>query len=106
MVPEDRLSRGEFRLLEVDNRLVLPLETQVRAVVTAADVLHSWAIPAIGVKLDAVPGRLNQVPLLIEFPGLFYGQCSEICGANHRFMPICLESVPTGIFLNWLKTYN
>ena len=78
------------RLLDVDNRLYLPVETNVRVLITAADVLHAWAVPALGVKLDACPGRLNQTSLYIKRPGIFYGQCSEICGVNHGFMPIAV----------------
>ena len=78
------------RLLEVDNRLYLPIETNIRILITAADVLHSWAIPALGIKLDACPGRLNQTSVYIKYPGIFYGQCSEICGVNHGFMPIAV----------------
>lgn len=92
-----------FRLLDVDNRNVVPINSQIRTLITAADVLHSWTIPRIGVKADAVPGRLNQVNFYSNQPGLYFGQCSEICGANHRFMPIVLESVPTKIFANWIK---
>nr|AAD47000.1 cytochrome oxidase II [Forficula lesnei] len=103
MVPSGDLKMAGFRLLEVDNNVVLPLRTQVRALVTAADVLHSWAVPALGVKIDATPGRLNQTSFFINCSGMFYGQCSEICGANHSFMPIVLESVAPGGFLEWLK---
>ncbi len=81
-----------LRLLEVDNRLVLPWKEHIRVLVTSSDVLHSWAIPSLGVKMDACPGRLNQVSLFINRPGVFYGQCSEICGINHAFMPICVET--------------
>jgi len=81
-----------LRLLEVDNRLVLPWREHIRVLVTSTDVIHSWAIPSLGIKMDACPGRLNQVSLFINRPGLFYGQCSEICGINHAFMPICIET--------------
>jgi cytochrome c oxidase subunit 2 len=80
-----------FRLLEVDNRLVLPWKEHIRVLVTSTDVIHSWAVPSLGIKMDACPGRLNQVSLFINRPGLFYGQCSEICGINHAFMPIAIE---------------
>jgi len=90
IVSDDLLEKGSFRLLEVDNRLYLPVETNVRVLITAADVLHAWAVPALGVKLDACPGRLNQTSLYIKRPGTFYGQCSEICGVNHGFMPIAV----------------
>jgi cytochrome c oxidase subunit 2 len=81
-----------LRLLEVDNRLVLPWKEHIRVLITSSDVIHSWAVPSLGIKMDACPGRLNQVSLFINRPGLFYGQCSEICGINHAFMPICIES--------------
>nr|ARI47096.1 cytochrome c oxidase subunit II [Phascolosoma sp. MZK-2017] len=93
MLPtEDLTEQTPFRLLEVDNRLVLPCNTNIRMLVTASDVMHSWTVPSLGVKADAVPGRLNQLGLMINTPGIFYGQCSEICGANHSFMPIALEA--------------
>nr|ART65980.1 cytochrome c oxidase subunit 2 [Stereomastis sculpta] len=91
-----------FRLLDVDNRTTLPMNTQVRLLISAADVIHSWTIPALGIKVDAVPGRLNQASLIINQPGLFFGQCSEICGMNHSFMPIVIESVPMDYFLKWI----
>lgn len=103
IIPEDDLSSGGFRLLEVDNNIVLPILTQVRAIVTAADVLHSWAVPALGIKIDGTPGRLNQVSFYLNRAGLFYGQCSEICGANHSFMPIVIERVSIKWFLDWVK---
>nr|CBL58224.1 cytochrome c oxidase subunit 2 [Micropsectra junci] len=92
-----------FRLLDVDNRIVLPINNQIRILVTATDVLHSWTIPSLGVKIDANPGRLNQTNFFINRPGLYFGQCSEICGANHSFMPIVIESVPSNFFINWVK---
>nr|ANS72662.1 cytochrome c oxidase subunit II [Spongicola levigatus] len=106
MIPSNELETSSFRLLDVDNRTVLPLNTQIRVLVSAADVIHSWTVPALGVKADAVPGRLNQISFLINRPGLFYGQCSEICGANHSFMPIVVESVPVPQFLNWISLMN
>nr|AWN56168.1 cytochrome c oxidase subunit 2 [Chinavia impicticornis]AWN56181.1 cytochrome c oxidase subunit 2 [Chinavia ubica] len=104
MKPVNELNPKEIRLLDVDNRTVLPMNTQTRVLVTAADVLHSWAVPALGIKIDAVPGRLNQGTMNINRPGLMYGQCSEICGANHSFMPIVIESTTTENFLNWIKS--
>lgn len=89
---EDLTNKTPFRLLEVDNRLILPCKTNIRVLVTAADVIHSWTVPSLGVKVDAVPGRLNQLGLIINTPGVFYGQCSEICGANHSFIPIVVEA--------------
>ena len=102
MVPEDDLTAGQLRLLEVDRRVVLPELVPVRLLVTAADVLHSWAMPSLGIKVDAVPGRMNQVTLLADREGTFYGQCSEICGVNHGFMPIALDIVSPERFVAWL----
>ena len=103
MINEDDLALGELRLLEVDNRLVIPTQTHIRVLVTANDVLHSWAIPSLGVKMDAVPGRLNQVSLFAKQTGIYYGQCSEICGVNHGFMPIVVESLPFNDFMRWFS---
>jgi len=103
MVPEDELECGELRLLEVDNRIVLPVNTHIRVLVTAADVLHSWAIPSLGIKLDACTGRLNQTSLFILREGVFYGQCSEICGVGHANMPIAIEGVPATKYITWLS---
>nr|AIY59840.1 cytochrome oxidase subunit II [Simulium weji] len=106
MVPTNELESNGFRLLDVDNRIVLPMNTQIRILVTAADVLHSWTVPALGVKVDGTPGRLNQTNFLMNRTGLFFGQCSEICGANHKFMPIVLESSPTNFFIKWITSMN
>nr|CAJ57650.1 cytochrome oxidase subunit II [Drosophila tristis] len=103
MIPTNELSTDGFRLLDVDNRIVLPMNSQIRILVTAADVIHSWTVPALGVKVDGTPGRLNQTNFFINRPGLFYGQCSEICGANHSFMPIVIESVPVNYFIKWIS---
>merc|ERR1711915_1125464 len=102
MIPTSDLEAGMHRLLEVDNRTLLPFGCQIRFLITSVDVLHSRTVPAIGVKADAVPGRLNQVKFITQRPGLFYGQCSEICGANHSFIPIVLESINPTVFLNWI----
>ena len=104
MIPENELKFGQHRLLEVDNRVVLPIQAQVRIIVTSADVIHSWTIPRLGVKIDAIPGRLNQIGFSTPSPGVLYGQCSEICGANHRFIPIALEIVNYKAFNNWVST--
>jgi len=93
MVAEEDLNLGDLRLLEVDNRVVLPVNSHTRVLVTAADVLHSWAIPSLGVKIDACIGRLNETSLFILREGIFFGQCSEICGVGHANMPIVIESV-------------
>nr|WEL32835.1 cytochrome c oxidase subunit II [Ptygomastax nihilsulcus] len=103
MMPENELMNNMFRLLEVDNRTILPMNMLIRTLVTASDVIHSWAIPSLGVKTDATPGRLNQTSFIINRPGLYYGQCSEICGANHSFMPIVIESTSTNLFLKWIN---
>lgn len=102
MIPEDELELGELRLLEVDNRIVLPSNTHIRILVTAADVLHSWAIPSLGVKIDACIGRLNQTSLFLLREGVFFGQCSEICGVGHGNMPIVIESVSLDKYITWL----
>nr|QKY63912.1 cytochrome c oxidase subunit 2 [Triatoma vitticeps] len=104
MKPLNELEKSDFRLLDVDNRIVLPMNSQIRMLVTAADVLHSWTIPSLGIKIDGAPGRLNQGSITINRPGLMFGQCSEICGANHSFMPIVIESVSANQFINWLKS--
>nr|AXI98755.1 cytochrome c oxidase subunit 2 [Pseudoniphargus sp. 2-Andalusia] len=95
-----------IRLLDTDNSLVLPTHSQIRIIATASDVIHSWAVPSLGVKADAVPGRLNQLMFIINRPGMFFGQCSEICGANHSFMPIKIEAVPMKSFINWINTMS
>nr|APX40878.1 cytochrome c oxidase subunit 2 [Psylliodes hispanus] len=102
MIPTDELNKFNFRLLDVDNRVIVPFESNIRMLVTAADVIHSWTIPSLGVKIDATPGRLNQISFIINRSGLFFGQCSEICGANHSFMPIVLESISPLNFTKWI----
>ena len=99
---EDSLEDGGLRLLDVDNKVVVPVDTHIRLIVTGADVIHSWAVPSLGIKIDAVPGRLNQTSILAERTGTFYGQCSEICGVYHGFMPIAVEAVPVQNFLAWI----
>nr|CAC82121.1 cytochrome oxidase II [Calathus fuscipes] len=106
MTPTNELDLSGFRLLDVDNRIILPFNTQIRVLVTAMDVIHSWTIPSLGVKIDATPGRLNQSNFFMNRSGLFYGQCSEICGANHSFMPIVIESTPTKFFINWITQFS
>lgn len=102
MLPEDELELGQLRLLEVDNPIVLPINTHIRVIVTAADVLHCWAVPSLGIKVDAVPGRLNQGSIYLKRLGTFYGQCSEICGVNHGFMPIVVKSVKLENYISWI----
>ena len=103
MIPEAELEPGMQRLLETDNRVVLPANTNIRVQVTASDVLHSWAMPSLGVKIDAVPGRLNEIWIHINEPGVYYGQCSELCGVMHGFMPITIEAVPPDEFPAWVE---
>ena len=102
MIPTNELEVNMFRLLDVDTRIVVPFNIHVRILISSADVLHAWTVPSLGVKADAVPGRLNQVKFIAQRAGLFFGQCSEICGANHRFIPIVLEVVNSKTFLNWI----
>ena len=97
--PEDR----DLRLLKVDNEVVLPVDTRIQVLVTAQDVIHSWAMPAFGVKKDAIPGRMNETWFLIDKPGTYYGQCSEICGTGHAFMPIAVRAVSKAEFAAWVK---
>jgi len=104
MLNTNDLTMGAFRLLEVDNRVILPINVHIRLLVTAADVLHSWAVPSFGIKVDACPGRLSQASLFLKREGVYYGQCSEICGINHGFMPIVVKGVSSNIFINWLST--
>nr|UTS56482.1 cytochrome c oxidase subunit II [Stomphastis thraustica]UYL25731.1 cytochrome c oxidase subunit II [Stomphastis sp.]UYL25744.1 cytochrome c oxidase subunit II [Stomphastis sp.]UYL25757.1 cytochrome c oxidase subunit II [Stomphastis sp.]UYL25770.1 cytochrome c oxidase subunit II [Stomphastis sp.] len=105
MTPYNDLNMNNFRLLEVDNRIILPVNNQIRILVTATDVIHSWTIPSLGVKIDANPGRLNQTSFYMNRPGLYFGQCSEICGANHSFMPIVIESILMKNFIEWINNY-
>nr|CTP93687.1 cytochrome c oxidase subunit II [Pseudoniphargus sorbasiensis] len=99
-------TNSSIRLLDTDNSLVLPTHSQIRVITTASDVIHSWAVPSLGIKADAVPGRLNQLMFIMNRPGMFFGQCSEICGANHSFMPIKIEAVPMPHFINWINKMN
>nr|AYR05272.1 cytochrome c oxidase subunit 2 [Coleoptera sp. ACP-2013] len=102
MIPNNEMKLFNFRLLDVDNRMIIPYQTQIRTLITSADVIHSWTIPSIGIKMDGTPGRLNQMSFIMNQPGLFFGQCSEICGTNHSFMPIVIESISSNYFINWI----
>ena len=104
MIPESELELGQFRLLDVDNKMIIPVDCHIRLIVTGADVIHSFAISSLGVKIDATPGRLNQSSILAERTGTFYGQCSEICGVWHGFMPIAVEAVSVQDYLAWLDS--
>nr|AII02536.1 cytochrome c oxidase subunit II [Dysstroma truncata] len=106
MIPSNELNNNNFRLLDVDNRIIIPMNNQIRIMVTATDVIHSWTVPSLGVKIDANPGRLNQTNFYINRPGIYFGQCSEICGANHSFMPIVIESISMKNFINWINNYS
>lgn len=106
IIPTNEIEINNFRLLDVDNRIILPNNNQIRILITAADVLHSWTVPSLGIKVDATPGRLNQTNFFINRVGLYYGQCSEICGANHSFIPIVIERVPSNNFIKWVKNFS
>ena len=102
MLPEEDLIKGSYRLLEVDNRICLPSKTHIRLLITSDDVLHNWCVPSFGIKVDACPGRLSQASLFIKRDGLYFGQCSEICGVNHGFMPIVAKVIDANLFLGWV----
>ena len=106
MMPESDLELGQFRLLDVDNKVIIPVDCHIRLIVTGADVIHSFAIPSLGLKIDAVPGRLNQSSIIAERTGTFYGQCSEICGIYHGFMPRVVEVVSVQDYLTWITKIN
>lgn len=104
IVPEDKLKPGQLRLFEVDHRVVVPTHTTIRLLTTSTDVIHSWAVPAFGVKKDSIPGRLNETWFRIQREGVYYGQCSELCGVNHGFMPIVVEAVSKENFDKWVAS--
>jgi len=104
MIFESDLAFGEHRLLQVDNPIILPTDLSIRVIITSFDVIHAWTIPSFGVKCDAVPGRLNQVFVFIKREGVFYGQCSELCGVNHGFMPIMVKAVSFDEYISWIKS--
>lgn len=106
LIQDADLKPGQMRLLEVDNRVVLPVDTNIRLLFTSGDVLHSWAVPSFGVKTDTVPGRLNESWVRIEKEGSYYGQCSELCGVDHGFMPINVEAVSKEKFKEWVASEN
>jgi len=106
LIPESDLELGQFRLLDCDNRITVPVNCHVRIIVTASDVLHSFAVPSLGIKIDACPGRLNQASFIAERIGTFYGQCSEICGVWHGFMPIAVDSVSVPNYLAFLDSFT
>ena len=104
IIPDDQLKPGQMRLFEVDNRVIVPTHTNIRVITTSSDVIHSWAIPAFGVKRDSVPGRLNETWFNVNKEGVYYGQCSELCGVKHGFMPIVVEAVSQAEFDKWLAS--
>jgi len=106
MIPDSDLEDGQLRLLDVDNRVVVPVDTHIRFVVTGADVIHDFAVPSLGLKIDCTPGRLNQTSVFIQREGTFYGQCSELCGVYHGFMPIAVEAVSLEKYLSWLDSQS
>nr|WAP91504.1 cytochrome c oxidase subunit II [Grimpoteuthis sp.] len=106
MTPTENLTSGDYRLLETDHHLIVPMKTNMRMIISSTDVIHSWTVPSLGIKIDAIPGRLNQLMIYTSRPGIFYGQCSEICGANHSFMPISLEVINMNSFISWLSNKN
>tara|TARA_B100000315_G_C14593089_1_gene597024 strand:- start:3622 stop:4494 length:873 start_codon:yes stop_codon:yes gene_type:complete len=101
IIPDDEIKPGQRRLLEVDNQVVLPVNTEIRLLMTSEDVIHNWAIPAFGVKMDTVPGRTNESWIKVTKPGTYYGQCSELCGVNHGFMPVAVKVVSKDEFKKW-----
>ena len=103
MIQDADLKPGQLRLLEVDNRIVVPQGATIKFLITAADVIHSFAVPSLGLKTDAVPGRTNEAWTRIDKKGVYYGQCSELCGVNHGFMPIAIEVVSKEDFAEWVK---
>lgn len=104
IIPTQDLEPGIFRLLEVDHRAVVPIKTEVQILISSADVIHSFALPSLGIKVDAIPGRQNQIGFSILRPGVYYGQCSEICGTDHSFIPIALEVVNLSSFISWINS--
>lgn len=102
VIPDSELKPGQKRLLDVDNPLVVPVDTNIRVLITGVDVMHSWFIPAFGIQFYAYPGRINETWMRVEQPGTYYGQCNQICGINHAFMPIKVVAVPKPEFEKWL----
>uniref|UniRef100_A0A6M5CX76 Cytochrome c oxidase subunit 2 n=1 Tax=Tinocallis takachihoensis TaxID=198318 RepID=A0A6M5CX76_9HEMI len=97
--------KNNFRLIEVDNKTIIPYKFNIRLLISSDDVIHSWTIPSLAIKMDAIPGRMNQINLFMNRPGMYFGQCSEICGINHSFMPIQIESINLNKFIYWIKNF-
>lgn len=106
MIPDNEIKGDQLRLFEVDNRVIVPTGTTVRLITTSADVIHSWAVPAFGVKRDSVPGRLNETWFNVKKEGVYYGQCSELCGVKHGFMPIVVQAVSPAKFAEWVASHK
>lgn len=103
MIPEEDIKEGQRRLLEVDNRVVVPANTNVRLLVAGSDVIHSFFIPSLGVQIYSMPGRLNEAWVNVDRPGVYYGQCNQICGVNHAYMPIAVEALSKEDFARWVE---
>nr|YP_010401684.1 cytochrome c oxidase subunit II [Macrosiphum albifrons]UQU69190.1 cytochrome oxidase subunit II [Macrosiphum albifrons] len=101
----NNLDKENFRLIEVDNKTIIPFKFNIRLLISSDDVIHSWTIPSLAIKIDAIPGRMNQINLFMNRPGMYFGQCSEICGINHSFMPIQIESINLNKFIYWIKNF-
>nr|YP_073298.1 cytochrome c oxidase subunit II [Schizaphis graminum]AAS00816.1 cytochrome oxidase subunit II [Schizaphis graminum] len=101
----NELNKENFRLIEVDNKTIIPFKFNIRLLISSDDVIHSWTIPSLAIKIDAIPGRMNQINLFMNRPGMYFGQCSEICGINHSFMPIQIESINLNKFIYWIKNF-
>nr|QJT78391.1 cytochrome c oxidase subunit II [Yamatocallis sauteri] len=101
----NNLNKETFRLIEVDNKTIMPYKFNIRLLISSDDVIHSWTIPTLAIKIDAIPGRMNQINLFMNRPGMYFGQCSEICGINHSFMPIQIESINLNKFIYWIKNF-
>lgn len=104
IIPTNDLLFNEFRLLDVDTRCILPYNYPIRIITTSTDVIHAWTVPSLGIKIDSTPGRLNQSIIFLNRPGVFFGQCSEICGINHSFIPIVIESTNITNFTEWINS--
>nr|QJT78379.1 cytochrome c oxidase subunit II [Diphyllaphis quercus] len=101
----NNINKNNFRLIEVDNKTIIPFKFNIRLLISSDDVIHSWTIPSLAIKMDAIPGRMNQINLFMNRPGIYFGQCSEICGINHSFMPIQIESINLNKFTYWIKNF-
>lgn len=106
LIPEEELQLGQFRMLDVDNKVLLPILTPIRILVTSDDVIHSFSVPSLGIKVDAIPGRINQTSIYLLRDGLFYGMCTELCGQNHAYMPIVIQGVNYTEFFAWVFSFS